>query len=155
MQFFIRIGLISLFIFGPGISRGAANPPQFRIFFQTESIVIGTQISLGEIAKIVASDEKIGLTLRGLKISEAAPPGETREVTLSYVKKCIKESGYNLQQFQFSGPRILRITTMPTKIIDLLIEDKIVLPNRTDLIPEFARNFLFQHLTISGCLQPV
>jgi len=156
MQFLIRIGLISFFAFGPGIGWVAATSPQFSISFHSESIVVGTQISLGEIAKIATSNEKIGHALRKLQITEAAPPGETRELTLSFIRKCIKERGFNLRQIQFTGPKILRITTMPTKIIDLLIEDKIALRYRTFQIIKWDQNFTFhKNKSITGCIRQV
>ena len=124
MRMYFRIMLVLSLIFGFGILPAFSETPQLTISFHSESVVVGPEISLGEIGKIVINNEMLCKTLRDLIIAEAAPPGETREISLSYIKKCIKELGFNLQEIQFNGPKVLRITTMPNKLIDLLIEDQ-------------------------------
>jgi hypothetical protein len=125
MQNYFRIYLIGILAVRFGICPVVYGNPQFTISFHSESVVVGSEISLGEIGKIVLNNEKLCKRLSSLVIAEAAPPGETREISLSYIKKRLKELGFDIQQIHFKGPKVLRITTMPNKLIDLLIEDKI------------------------------
>lgn len=138
---YFKMALIVTLIFGFGLLDFAFGNSQLTISFHSESVVVGEEISLGEIGKIVLNNDKLCEKLSNLVIAEAAPPGETRELSLSHIKKCIKELGFNLELIQFYGPKVLRITTIPNKIIDLLIEDKMASQNncfRRFIIPEFC-----------------
>lgn len=104
-----------------------AEVSQFTINFKTESIVIGPQITLGEVGQIIVADKALRHRLNQLEITKAAPPGEAKEITVSQIKKCVREEGFDLAHIIFKGPKILRITTLPDKLINLIIEDKLAL----------------------------
>lgn len=114
------------FIILLGLTSGSyAKNQQFTLKFSSESIVIGPQIVLGEICEIAVKDTSQLVMIKKLVVGDAAPPGEAREISLSLIKKYIRESGFDLKQINFKGPKIIRITTIQNKLIDLWIDDTI------------------------------
>jgi len=123
IELFRHQKLLLIFCFLMGYNLAPAKTILLTINFRTESKVIGPNIKLGEIGQIMVTDQKVKQQLNNLVIAKAAPPGEALEITRSYIKKCIREHGFNLNSIIFNGPKTIRITTIQNRLIHLRIDD--------------------------------
>lgn len=76
-----------------------------------KATVVGPEISLGEIAKIIADDKGMGDRLRRLTLGRAAPIGSTAKLTLGYLKVALRREGYTLKEFSFGGAETVEVLT--------------------------------------------
>lgn len=88
----------------------------FSINLKSQALVLGPQIKLGDIAVIEVPDSLAKQLTKVVICEKAAPPGESRELSLNYIKRCIKRAGFKKYLTFIHGPRIIRVTTAPVEI---------------------------------------
>ncbi len=76
-----------------------------------KATVVGPQISLGEIAEVIAQNGATAERLRRLTLGRAAPAGMTVKLTLGYLKIALRREGYSLGDFAFSGAQTVEALT--------------------------------------------
>jgi hypothetical protein len=94
---------------------------KFTINLQAEAIIPGPYILLGDISQISLNDTSLARKLSALILTNAAVPGEAKEITISFIKKRIREVGLELSQISFKGPRVIRIKTLENNILNFFM----------------------------------
>jgi len=120
-----------LLLLAMGLHLNDVHAINFRITvnFHPEAISIGPKIKLGEISQISVKNQRLRCALDSLVITDAAISGEAKEISISFIKKKLRESGLDLNQICFKGSRIIRITTLTDNLINLIIENQITQNN--------------------------
>lgn len=98
---------------------------ELSINLKARALVIGPRILLHEICVIDSDDRKIREQLGTVQLGQAPPPGESKELTLSFIKLQIRRAG--LQQYlgKVSGPKVVRVTTAHEEISKAVLEDAV------------------------------
>ena len=97
---------------------------QFSINLKTKALVIGPIVTLGDIGSIVIADSIKRRQVSELKIADAAPPGESTEISLSYVKKRLQAAGLEDVISFLRGPSIIRVTTAQEEIDKAFVREE-------------------------------
>ncbi len=101
------------------------HQPLLSIKLRARSTVLGPGITLGDVARIVMDDAVQSRRVRSIKIGEAPPPGESTEISLTYIKKCIESSGFGELVEHISGPRNLRVITAHREIDKAFLKENL------------------------------
>lgn len=73
--------------------------------------VVGPEISLGEIAEVIADNKAVADRLRRLTLGKAPPAGDKVKMSLGYLKVALRREGYTLQDFSFGGAETVEVLT--------------------------------------------
>ncbi len=122
-------------------SQSYPEAPKLTINLQTEVIIPGPYIKLGDISQISLSDSSLAKKLSSLILSKAAVPGEAKEITISLIKKRIREVGLELSQINFKGPRVIRIKTLENNILNFFIDQYLAFFDLLNNIANFPVSF--------------
>lgn len=117
---------ILLLSLGTGSSQKTSSrySGQFSINLKAKVLVIGPIITLGDIGSIVIADSIKRTQLSELKIVDAPPPGESTEISLSYVKKRLRAAGLEDLISLLRGPSIIRVTTAQDEIDKAFVREE-------------------------------
>lgn len=88
----------------------------FSINLKSKALVLGPKIKLGDIGKVIVPDSLQMLRLSSVELGEAPPPGESSDLSLSHIKRCLKRAGFEEFISYIKGPRIIRVTTAQVEI---------------------------------------
>lgn len=86
------------------------------INLKAKSIVLGPEIRLRDVGTIIIPDTKKKAEIAQIIIGKAPPPGESSEISLNYIKRRLKVSGFEDYVSIIKGPRIIRIVTAHVEI---------------------------------------
>jgi hypothetical protein len=119
-------GLFILNIVGTAKSQiNESNVQQnLSINLKSRAIVVGPVITLGDIGYIVLQDSVKRLLLTSIKIGDAPPPGESSEISLNYIKKCLKMAGFKDDISALRGPKVIRVTTAQIEIDKAFLKEE-------------------------------
>jgi hypothetical protein len=95
------------------------------IQIKNKALVIGPVIRLSEIGIIDTPDRTIREKLGAVTLGMAPPPGESKDLTLSYIKQQIRKSGLHRYLDRVSGPKTIRVTTAHKEITKAILEDAV------------------------------
>ena len=102
-----------------------ANSQQiYSINLKSRAVVVGPVITLGDIGYIVLEDSIKCSVLKSIKIITAPPPGESSEISLNYIKNCLKLAGFKDFISAIHGPKIIRVTTAQTEIDKAFLKEE-------------------------------
>lgn len=119
--------LLSIVImFGSILALGveANSQETFSINLKPRAIVVGPIITLGDIGYIGLQDSVKRTLLKSVRIAEAPPPGESSEISLNFVKNCLKAAGFNDMAAHITGPRVIRVTTVQIEIDKAFLKEE-------------------------------
>lgn len=129
----ITLGLlVGLFVFG-GIKFSVSVPlnspaqKKLTIHLKAKAIVLGPIVTLGDIGSISIPDSFIQSRISSIKIKDAPPPGESSEIRLSQIKKCLRKAGFDRYLNILNGPRLIRVTTAQIEIDKAFIKEEYAL----------------------------
>lgn len=123
---FISLGIIfSLFKISYGQNIPLNGKREFSINIKSKALVLGPKITLGEIGVLAIPDSVKKEQLASVELGLAPPPGESREITLRYIKRCIKRAGFGEFISYIKGPRTIRVITAPVEIDKAILKDEI------------------------------
>ncbi len=105
-------------------NRAVNSNSDFSINLKSRALVLGPKITLGDIGKIVVPDSLQRLRLSSIELGEAPPPGESRELSLSYIKRCIKRAGFEEFISYIKGPKTIRVTTAQVEIEKAFLKEE-------------------------------
>ncbi|MFQ5822909.1 MAG: hypothetical protein ACE5JB_02530 [bacterium] len=128
--------VIILFVFletGFSQNKTLNSNEKFSINLKTKALVLGPKIRLGDIGKVIVPDSLKKLQLASIILGEAPPPGESSELSLSYIKRCVKRAGFGEYISYIKGPRIIRITTAQIEIDKVLLKEELAYSNNSNL----------------------
>jgi len=92
-----------------------------RIEMKTHIFILGPTIKLGDVAIINLKDEYCVSQLKQLNLGQAAPPGEAKELTRSFVRAKIRETKFFEYAKRVSGPRRVTVNTVPDKMRNMFM----------------------------------
>ncbi|MBN2090276.1 hypothetical protein JW964_11750 [candidate division KSB1 bacterium] len=124
-------------------SQSFPEVPKFTINLQAEAIIPGPYILLGEVSQISLSDSSLARKLSSVILTKAAVPGEAKEITISFIKKRIREIGLELSQISFKGPRVIRIKTLENNILNFFIDQYLAFSNYSITMANSPVSFAF------------
>jgi len=93
-----------------------ASGREYSINLKSRVIVIGPMITLGDIGQVVERDSATKILLSAVKIIEAPPPGETTEISINFIKRCLITAGLRKYTSSLKGPKVVRVTTAQVEI---------------------------------------
>ncbi len=107
---------------------GLGEKQQFSINLKSRALVIGPEVTLGEIGRVIVPDPVKRAQLASINLGEAPPPGESTEISLSAVKTRLVKAGFGNFVPYVKGPRAIRVTTAEVEI------------DKAFLKPQYARH---------------
>jgi flagella basal body P-ring formation protein FlgA len=115
-----------------GLVLGAANvvwaqsqSKDLSINLKARSLVIGPKILLHEICFIQTDNREIRQKIGAVQLGKAPPPGESKELTLSFIKQQLRQAGLQKYLDKISGPKVIRVTTAHQEISKAVLEDAV------------------------------
>lgn len=126
------IGLTTALLLAHGViaaSETSERGEKLSISLKARSVVLGPEVKLGDIGKVLIPDHHKRAQLASIVIGQAPPPGESSEISLTYIKRCLKLHGFEKYLSVIEGPRTVRIITAHVEI------------DKAFLREEFARNY--------------
>lgn len=98
---------------------------ELSINLKARSLVIGPKILLKEICVIRTGDKSIQQKIGAVQLGKAPPPGESKELTLSFIKLQLRQAGLQKYLDNVSGPKVIRVTTAHEEISKAVLEDAV------------------------------
>jgi flagella basal body P-ring formation protein FlgA len=104
----------------------AQNPSrELSINLKARSLVIGPRILLKEVCVIQTDDKAIQQKIGEVQLGKAPPPGESKELTLAFIKLQLRQAGLQKYIDKLSGPKSIRVTTAHEEISKAVLEDAV------------------------------
>jgi len=86
------------------------------ISLKARSVVLGPYVKLGDVGNLIIPNNKTRIQIASVIIGKAPPPGEAREISLNYIKRCLKSSGFEEYISFLNGPKTVRVITAHVEI---------------------------------------
>jgi len=99
---------------------------KFSISLKARAVVLGPEVKLGDISNVVIPDHNKRNQLASIVIGQAPPPGESSEISLTYIKRCLKLHGFEKYLSVIDGPRTIRIITAHVEIDKAFLRQEFV-----------------------------
>lgn len=109
---------------GSGESRQSKNNASLSIKLRARTTVLGPDVTLGDVSHILTRNRTIRARLLTIKIGHAPPPGESSEIKLSYIKRCLKMAGFTEYTKAIKGPRTIRVVTAQVEIDKAILKEE-------------------------------
>lgn len=106
----------------------------FSINLKTKALVIGPDITLGEIGQVIIPDRFKRSQLAAVKIAPAPPPGESTEISMTLIKRRMTRAGFGEFIPYLKGPRAIRVTTAQTEIDKAFIKEQYALTQSEETV---------------------
>ena len=127
---FIAFVLLSCSFLGQATYSSVAqesNHQPFAINLRPRSVVLGPNVKLGDLGKIRIADRTRRKMLSQIDLGQAPPPGEGREISLSYIKRRLRTAGLSEFIALLSGPKRVRVITAQVEIDKAFLSEQFVL----------------------------
>lgn len=123
---FLIFNLYLLCVIEPGNSESkkSKGSNKLSIKLKARAIVLGPNITLGDVSHISTRNSTIREKLLTIKIGLAPPPGESSEIKLSYIKRCLTVAGFDKYTDAIKGPRTVRIITAQVEIDKAILKEE-------------------------------
>ena len=115
------LGLIGM---GSGEIKQSKNSIKLSIKLKARTVVLGPDITLGNVSYILTSNSTTRAKLLTIKIGNAPPPGESSEIKLSHIKRCLKVAGLDQYSKLIKGPRTIRVVTAQIEIDKAILREE-------------------------------
>ncbi len=109
---------------GSSETKQSKNSSKLSIKLKARTIVLGPDITLGEVSSILTPNSIVRTKLLAIKIGHAPPPGESSEIKVSYIKRCLKVAGFEEYAKTISGPRAIRVVTAQVEIDKAILKEE-------------------------------
>lgn len=117
--------IFSLLFFQSSIAFEAPDKTDVAILLKKKVVVLGPEIRLGDIAEAIFSDSLNRAALESIRIGEAPPPGESSDISLSFIKRCLRSAGYGNYVSDIRGPSKIRIITAQVEINKAFLREEL------------------------------
>ena len=126
LSVFLIFNLYLLCVIDPGNSESkqSKRSNQLSIKLKARTIVLGPVVTLGDVSHILAANSTIRDKLLTVKVGLAPPPGESSEIKLSYIKRCLKVAGLDKYTDAIKGPRTIRVITAQVEIDKAILKEE-------------------------------
>jgi hypothetical protein len=118
------LGQVGL-LYGQNITSNSKT--ELSINIKSKALVLGPKIKLGDIGVLVIPDSLKKEQLASIILGDAAPPGESREISLNYIKRSLKRAGLGEFNSYIRGPKTIRVTTAPVEMDKAIIKEGVAL----------------------------
>ncbi len=109
---------------GSSESKQSIKSNKLSIKLKARTIVLGPDITLGDVSHILTPNSTIRTKLLTIKIGHAPPPGESSEIKLSHIKRCLKVAGFGECINAIKGPRTVRVVTAEVEIDKAILKEE-------------------------------
>jgi len=116
--------LLCIINMGSSESKQSKNSSKLSIKLKARTIVLGPDITLGDVSRILTPNSTVRAKLSTIKIGHAPPPGESSEIKLSYIKRCLKVAGFEEYAKVIKGPRTIRVVTAQIEIDKAILKEE-------------------------------
>jgi len=116
---------------GATLETSAGREEQVVIKLRYKAVVIGPTITLADVSKIMIQNRALIKKIGHIKIGMAPPPGESREISVSDIKKSLIKAGYEQYVNHLKGPRAIHITTAHNEIDKAFLREDYVSTRKT------------------------
>lgn len=121
-MYFLLISILPCFV---GMPNSLSEPSKrVSINLKLHSVVLGPEVTLGDVSHILMRDGITKAKLVSIKIGNAPPPGESSDIQLSYIKRCVKVAGFEKYSTIIKGPRTIRVRTAQFEIDKALLREE-------------------------------
>lgn len=100
------------------------------INLKPKSVVLGPKIRLGDLGNIRISDSRRKSKICNLLLGTAPPPGESTEITLSYIRRRLKTEGLGDFIPFVNGPKTMRVITAQNEIDKAFLREQLAYDQR-------------------------
>ena len=97
---------------------------KLTIKIKAKVTVLGPEITLGDIGNVVVTDRIKRKRLLAVRICDAPPPGESTEISLRHIKRCLKTAGFSEYISALKGPRNIRVITAEIEIDKAFLKEE-------------------------------
>lgn len=118
----VLVACLTIILSFPGTSFGKRFVLEIKPYVK----IVGPYISLSDICTLKPKSEALQQKIALIKLGKAAPPSESKDLSLSYIKLQLRRAGLLEYIDALKGPRIIRVTTAHKDITRLRIEEAIV-----------------------------
>jgi len=87
--------------------------------------VVGPRIVLGKLCKVVPDSREFSEELDRIFVGRSAPPSESKDITLSFLKLKLRAAGLLKKIRRINGPKIIRVTTAHKDITRLKLKEAV------------------------------
>ena len=101
-----------------------------RIELKSQNYILGPAIKLGDIAFIKLKNQYIVNELKEINLGLAAPPGEAKEISRSFIRAKIRETSFSEYAKCVNGPRMVAVNTIPDKLRNMFMHEGIACSKR-------------------------
>ncbi len=117
--------MIGAMLFASNAVIAQSTNKELSINLKARALVIGPKILLKEICVIQTDDKSIQQKIGAVQLGKAPPPGESKELTLSFIKLQLRQAGLQKYLNNVSGPKVIRVTTAQEEISKAVLEDAV------------------------------
>ncbi len=122
--FMSTLSLLIVIDMGSSETKHAKNSSKLSIKLKARTIVLGPDITLGDVSNILTPNSTLRTKLLAIKIGHAPPPGESSEIKLSYIKRCLKVAGFEEYAKTIWGPKTIRVVTAQFEIDKAILKEE-------------------------------
>ncbi len=125
MKSAVRMVVIALLLILPFRESATGQTKKYILHLKPETVVVGPYIYLHEVCEIKPESKSFLKKLKKVRITKAAPPGESKDISLSQLRLVLRHA--KLEKFirQIKGPRVIRVKTGHKDITRMRIEESI------------------------------
>lgn len=98
------------------VSESSETGKNLSISLKARAVVLGPYVKLGDVGNLIIPNNKTRTQIASVIIGKAPPPGEAREISLNYIKRCLKSNGLEKYTSLLNGPKTIRIITAHVEI---------------------------------------
>lgn len=108
--------LLSISVSGKNNSGHNNNHSKATIELLSKKVILGPKINLGDVCDFKNMDTKIVHKLSSIILGIAPPPGESKEITRSFIKRRLIGAGFKNYIDYIEGPKRIQVTTAQNEI---------------------------------------
>jgi len=108
--------VLSISVSGKNSSSHNNNHSKMIIELLSKKVILGPKISLGDVCDFKNMDTKIVHKLSSIIIGMAPPPGESKEITRSFIKRRLIGAGFKSYINYIEGPKRIQVITAQNEI---------------------------------------
>ena len=116
--------LLCVIDMGSSESKQSTKSKKLSIKLKARTIVLGPDVTLGNVSHILTPNNTIRAKLLAIKIGHAPPPSESNEIKVSHIKRCLKVAGFGKYINTIRGPRTIRVVTAEIEIDKAILKEE-------------------------------
>ncbi len=118
--------VLSISVSGKNSSSSNGNHSKVMIELLSKKVILGPKINLGDVCDFKNMDAKIVDELRSIMIGIAPPPGESKEITRSLIKRRLIGAGFKNYIDFIEGPKRIQVITAQNEIDKAFLRENFI-----------------------------